>query len=82
VLDNKNLPVAIIARYADYVKLLFPAPGNGSGLTSCNVTKLIKKGCYLDHYWQRTLPTRLETYPKGVDWHDGWDDFLHDVTCQ
>ncbi|XP_028401514.1 uncharacterized protein LOC114524587 [Dendronephthya gigantea] len=54
------------------------------GLTSCNTTTLVKKGCYADpgafKTAERTFPL-LQIYPKEVDWYDGWDEYLHNVTC-
>ncbi|CAB4010260.1 Hypothetical predicted protein, partial [Paramuricea clavata] len=53
------------------------------GETSCNATKMIKKGCYYDpRYSERLLPNLLRKYREGIDWNEGWDDFLQNVTCQ
>jgi hypothetical protein len=54
--------------------------------TSCTATKLIKKGCYKDTGFnttaERPLSILLAKYPANqVDWNEGWDDFLHNVTC-
>ena len=64
-------------------KFFFSAAAKKSGLSSSCGVKLIKKGCYHDPGTpDRALPHDLgRRYPKKYDWNEGWDDYLHDLTC-
>ena len=86
--ENKySLIISLKNKYLSAsVQIIFPAPTNDSSFTFCKAIKLTKKGCYDDpgsyEKGERTLPNLLPFYPLEVNWNEGWDDYLHNLTCQ
>lgn len=55
---------------------------------SCGcAVKYVKKGCYYDpgshgQHNLRPLPTLLANHREKIKWLEGWNDYVHELTCK